>query len=197
MVRGSSSPGQRRWQPALRAAASEGPRLNVLGQSSVAVIILSITSYHPACQAPPASLPPPWLQGKEKARERRLPASGLCPAPLAARQAGEVPGAGLLSCGLHPRARWETLPAWGWQTVWSARRQRAGAVRAWLFDSCHSHRAQGTMSSCLSLVLPPPLSISLTVAKQVSSGYKMYMLCDLEQVTQPLWVSTASSGKWR
>lgn len=85
MVRGRAEP----WAEMLAAGSPgaaglrSGFRLRVLGQSAVAVISLSITSPHPVRQTPPCPLHrPPWLQGKEKERERRLvckPALPLTP----------------------------------------------------------------------------------------------------------------------
>lgn len=128
MVRGSTGP----WAEML-AAGSAGPaglrsssRLNVLGQSSVAVINLSITSYHPACQTPPppGPSPAPRAPGKEKARQNRV-REQLGPHPLLASGPGWLQGFCSFPAGCtQERSEREILPARSWQAAHRAPKQR-------------------------------------------------------------------------
>lgn len=85
MVRGSAEP----WAEMLAASSAgaaglrSSSRLHVLGQSSVAVINLSITSDHPACQTPPrpGPSPAPMAPGERESKREKLSASNVAPTP--------------------------------------------------------------------------------------------------------------------
>ena len=129
MVRGSAEP----WAET-RAASSAGAaglrsssRLNVLGQSSVGVINLSITSYHPACQTSPRPGPSPAPRaggggrGEERKQDREACCKQLGPRPLPPSRPGWFQGLGSFPPALCPRTQEkEILPARGWQIAQQA-----------------------------------------------------------------------------
>ena len=157
MVRGSAEP----WAET-RAASSAGAaglrsssRLNVLGQSSVGVINLSITSYHPACQTSPRPGPSPAPRAggggggeKRESKTEKPAASNSAPAPC--RPPGQGGSRGWVPshrlCAQERRRRRFSQPGAGRSP---SRLHNRKCPLAWLFDSCHSPRAQGTLSLCL------------------------------------------------
>lgn len=124
MVRGSAEP----WAEMLAASSAgaaglrSSSRLHVLGQSSVAVINLSITRDHPACQTPPrpGPSPAPMAPGERESKREKLSASNeqRGPHPLPPDRLGWCQGLGSFPAGgtQKPSAR-EILPARGWQTA--------------------------------------------------------------------------------
>ena len=144
---------------------------------------------------PSPSLPdhrPLWLDPKALGRGRKAreqaPVSRTWPCALAAWRVG---GRALChtqqGCGDPPSPELEKLCQLQLPMKHSCG-DKASLPSAWLFDSCHSFRVQGTVDSLCLLHGMPSSSLSCHVMpKQMGSGYVTSVLNGLGQVPEPCW----------